>query len=238
MNKLNPGYKLLSLIIASLLLSLTFQVRLNLVIAVVCFLVTFCTPGVNRRKLMIGMVPFLLAALGMFTAGLFFGNGGNEGVDVTMFGQRTLYASNMTTAMQLSSRILAYGGLGMLYAFTSNAFELFMSLMQQFHLPPKFAYGILAAYHFFPVVREEYDIVGAALQVRGVKTGPVSTKRLFPMLVQAMERSESLAMAMESRGFQDEAPRAQAFQVGVCCKDYLFLIGLNGLIILGLLFLK
>jgi len=238
MNKLNPGYKLLSLIIASLLLSLTFQVRLNLVIAVVCFLVTFCTPGVNRRKLMIGMVPFLLAALGMFTAGLFFGNGGNEGVDVTMFGQRTLYASNMTTAMQLSSRILAYGGLGMLYAFTSNAFELVMSLMQQFHLPPKFAYGILAAYHFFPVVREEYDIVGAALQVRGVKTGPVSTKRLFPMLVQAMERSESLAMAMESRGFQDEAPRAQAFQVGVCCKDYLFLIGLNGLIILGLLFLK
>ena len=238
MNKLNPGYKLLSLIIASLLLSLTFQVRLNLVIAVVCFLVTFCTPGVNRRKLMIGMVRFLLAALGMFTAGLFFGNGGNEGVDVTMFGQRTLYASNMTTAMQLSSRILAYGGLGMLYAFTSNAFELVMSLMQQFHLPPKFAYGILAAYHFFPVVREEYDIVGAALQVRGVKTGPVSTKRLFPMLVQAMERSESLAMAMESRGFQDEAPRAQAFQVGVCCKDYLFLIGLNGLIILGLLFLK
>ena len=238
MNKLNPGYKLLSLIIASLLLSLTFRVRLNLVIAVICFLVTFCTPGVNRRKLMMGMVPFLLAALGMFTAGLFFGNGGNEGVDVTMFGQRTLYASNMTTAMQLSSRILAYGGLGMLYAFTSNAFELVMSLMQQFHLPPKFAYGILAAYHFFPVVREEYDIVGAALQVRGVKTGPVSTKRLFPMLVQAMERSESLAMAMESRGFQDEAPRAQAFQVGVCWKDYLFLIGLNGLIILGLLFLK
>ena len=97
---------------------------------------------------------------------------------------------------------------------------------------------LFRSYHFFPVVREEYDIVGAALQVRGVKTGPVSTKRLFPMLVQAMERSESLAMAMESRGFQDEAPRAQAFQVGVCWKDYLFLIGLNGLIVLGLLSLK
>lgn len=238
MKSLNPGYKLLTLIIASLLLSVTFHIRLNLIIAAGCLLVTFCTPGVNRRRLFLGLLPFFLAALGMFTAGLYFGaDGGNQGVEVTMFGQRTLYASNLTTALQLSSRILAYGGLGMLYAFTSNAFELVMSLMQQFHLPPKFAYGILAAYHFFPVVREEYGIVGAALKARGVKAGPVSTKRLFPMLVQAMERSESLAMAMESRGFQDNASRAAAFQTRVRPADFCFLFGLNGLIIAGLLFL-
>jgi len=235
MKSLNPGYKLLTLIIASLLLSVTFNVRLNLLIAAVSLIVTFCTPGVNRRKLLLGLLPFFLAALGMFTAGLCFGaDGGNQGVEVTMFGQRTLYASNLTTAMQLSSRILAYGGLGMLYAFTSNAFELIMSLMQQFHLPPKFAYGILAAYHFFPVVKEEYGIVGAALKVRGVKAGPLSTKRLFPMLVQAMERSESLAMAMESRGFQENVPRAVAFRVRLRWVDFLFLFGLNGLIIAGL----
>ena len=70
-------------------------------------------------------------------------------MELSLFGQDTLYAGNLTTAMQLSSRILAYGSLGILYAFTSDAFELVMSLMQQFHLPPKFAYGILAAYHFF-----------------------------------------------------------------------------------------
>ena len=112
-----------------------------------------------------------------------------------------------------------------------------MSLMQQFRLPPKFAYGILAAYHFFPVVREEYGIVGAALKARGVKAGPLSTKRLFPMLVQAMERSESLAMAMESRGFQNDVPRAVAFRTRVRPVDFVFLLGLNGLIIAGLLFL-
>lgn len=32
MRRLNPGYKLLSLIIASLLLSVTFQTRLNLLV--------------------------------------------------------------------------------------------------------------------------------------------------------------------------------------------------------------
>jgi len=239
MKSLNPGYKLLTLMIASLLLSVTFHVRLNLLIAAASFLVTFCTPGVNRRRLLLGLLPFFLAALGMFTAGLCFGaDGGNQGVEVTMFGQRTLYASSLTTAMQLSSRILAYGGLGMLYAFTSNAFELVMSLMQQFHLPPKFAYGILAAYHFFPVVKEEYGIVGAALKVRGVKAGPFSAKRLFPMLVQAMERSESLAMAMESRGFQEKVPRAAAFKTDLRWVDFLFLFGLNGLILAGLCLLQ
>lgn len=238
MKSLNPGWKLLSLIIASLLLSATFNVRLNLLVAAVCLAVTFCTPGVDRRHLLLSLLPFFLAALGMFTAGLCFGtDGGTQGVSVSVFGQRTLYASNLTTAMQLSSRILAYGGLGMLYAFTSNAFELVMSLMQQFKLPPKFAYGILAAYHFFPVVREEYFIVEAALKVRGIRTGPVSPKRLFPMLVQAMERSESLAMAMESRGFEEHAPRSVAFPMRTSPGDIGFLTGINGAIILGLVFL-
>ncbi len=59
MKKLNPGWKLLSLIIASLLLSTTFHIRLNLLVAAVCLTVTFCTPGVDRRRLLLSMIPFL-----------------------------------------------------------------------------------------------------------------------------------------------------------------------------------
>ena len=98
-------------------------------------------------------------------------------------------------------------------------------------------YGILAAYHFFPVVKEEYSVVGAALQVRGVKAGPCSTRRLFPMLVHALERSESLAMAMESRGFENGSPRAVAFWVELRPVDFLFLFGLNGALLAGLILL-
>ncbi len=235
MRRLNPGYKLLTLIIASLLLSVTFNVKLNLLTAGAALLVTFCTPGIRRKGLLIALIPFFLTAAGMFTTGLFFSSGGQEGVEVTVLGQRTLYATNLTTAAQLSSRVLAFGGLGLLFAFTTNSMELIMSLMQQFRLPPKFAYGILAAYHFFPVVRDEYAIVGAALQVRGVKAGPFSTKRLFPMLVHALERSESLAMAMESRGFESGIPRAVAFRVPLRAVDFLFLFGLNGALVAGLI---
>lgn len=235
MRGLNPGCKLLTLIIASLLLSVTFHTRLNLLVAGGALLVTVCIPGVNRKRLLLSLIPFLLVAAGMFTTGLFFSNGGQEGVEVTILGQRTLYATNLTTAAQLASRVLAFGGLGMLFAFTTDSMELVMSLMQQFRLPAKFAYGILAAYHFFPVVREEYDIVQAALQVRGVKVGPFSTKRLFPMLVHALERSEALAMAMESRGFEGGEPRAVAFRVPFRAVDVLFLLGLNGALLMGLL---
>lgn len=237
MRKLNPGYKLLTLIIASLLLSVTFHVELNLLVCLLSLLTILFTHGVNRKRLLLTLIPFLLTAAGLFTAGLFFSAGGQEGVEVTVLGQRTLYATNLLTAAQLSSRILAYGGLGLLFAFTTDSMELVMSLMQQFHLPPKFAYGILAAYHFFPIVREEYRTVGASLQVRGVKAGPFSPKRLFPMLAHALERSESLAMAMESRGFENKKPRAVAFRVELKGIDFVFLIGLNAALAAGLIFL-
>lgn len=237
MRSLNPGYKLLSLTAASLLLSLTYNIRLYLVIASICFLLTVLTPGVKIKRLALAMVPFLLAALGMFTTGLLYADGTQTGLQLAVAGQRVLTAHNITSGLQLATRILAYGGIGMLFAFTTNSIDLIMSLMQQFHLPPKFAYGILAAYHFFPTVQSEYNTVSAALKVRGIKASPFSTKRLFPMLVHALERSENLAMAMESRGFQSDAPRAVAFRVPLRVRDFVFLLAVNGGIIAGLMIL-
>ena len=79
--------------------------------------------------------------------------------------------------------------------------------------------------------------MGASLKVRGVEAGSASPKRIIPMLVQAMERSQSLAMAMESRGFQNDAPRRVAFETKLRVRDFVFLIGLNTSIVLGLIFL-
>lgn len=239
MRDINPGYKLLSLTIASLLLSLTYNIKLNVIICIICLILAAVSRGTDVRKLLKTMIPFALAAFGMFMAGFIAGKGqgGSEGVVLSAFGQRTLFASDLKTALQLSSRILAYGGIGILFAFTTNSFELVMSLMQQFHLPAKFAYGVLGAYHFFPVIREEFTIVGNALRVRGVKAGTFSTKRVIPMFVQAIERSSSLAMAMESRGFEDGSPRATAFKVPLRKRDIVFLIVPNVLIVLGLVYI-
>ena len=100
MRRLNPGYKLLSLIIASLLLSVTFHTRLNLLVCGTSLLAAYLTPGVNRKRLSLTLIPFVLTAAGLFTAGLFFSSGGQEGVEVSALGQRTLYAT--TGSPQLS----------------------------------------------------------------------------------------------------------------------------------------
>ena len=106
MRRLNPGYKLLSLIIASLLLSVTFHTRLNLLVCGTSLLAAYLTPGgLTEKRLSLTLIPFVLTAAGLFTAGLFFSSGGQEGVEVSALGQRTLYATNWVTAAQLSSRV-------------------------------------------------------------------------------------------------------------------------------------
>ena len=69
MRALNPAYKLLTLIIASLMLSVTYNTRLDLVVAGCCLVVTLCTPRVDRKFLFISLTPFLIAAFGMFMTG-------------------------------------------------------------------------------------------------------------------------------------------------------------------------
>ena len=62
---------------------------------------------------------------------------------------------NLYTALQLATRLLAYAGLGMLFALSTSGEFFIASLLHQCHLPPRFAYGILAAFHLMPgMVRE------------------------------------------------------------------------------------
>jgi energy-coupling factor transporter transmembrane protein EcfT len=221
---LNPGYKFLTLLMASLILSATHNARLNLSVFALCLAATALTPSVNRRRLALGLLPFLLTSAGMFMSGFLFPAAPDAAsLAAAAAGSRAVYVTSWDSALKLSSRVLAFGGIGLLFALTTNSMDFIMSLTQQFRLPPKFAYGLLAAYHFFPVVREEYGIVRAALAVRGVKTWPFSKKRLLPMLIHAFERSESVAMAMESRGFDGSAPRGVAFPAHARKADFVFM---------------
>ena len=233
MKRLNPAVKFVCLMVLTFVLAFRHQPILNFAFFALC-IVGILSSGTDVKKLLILLSPILLAAVGMFFTGYRFSAG--EGMPVNS-NDMILTGSHVWNGLIHASRVLAFGGLGMLFAFTTDSMELIMSLMQQFRLPPKFAYGILAAYHFFPVVKEEYAVVGAALQVRGVKAGLCSTRRLFPMLVHALERSESLAMAMESRGFESGSPRAVAFRVELRPVDFLFLFGLNGALLAGLILL-
>ena len=122
-----------------------------------------------------------------------------------------------------ASRVLAYAGIGYLFALTTDRVKLVQSFQQQFRLSPVFAYGLLAAWGIFPQMMREYKRTRAAFRARGCHTFPFSPTVLKPLLVKAVRWSEALAVAMESKGFSANSPRTTFEPIPVRPKDWCFL---------------
>ncbi|MDR2387899.1 MAG: energy-coupling factor transporter transmembrane protein EcfT, partial [Deltaproteobacteria bacterium] len=217
MNSLNPSCKFLSILLVGLVISLTYETKTNLMVCFLALVLTLTTKGLDFRKFLWALGPFILAAFGFFMTGFFFADSGQEYSG--SFGQSHITVASMDTAWLLGSRVLAFGSLALLFALTTQPEAFFQSLRQQLKLSPKLTYSLIAAYHFLPVVRSEYQLVRAATLLRGVKVWPFSSKLIIPMLLRAFRRSECLAMAMESRGFNPSAPRGQASHITLRLRD-------------------
>ena len=73
-----------------------------------------------------------------------------------------------------------------------------------------------------PGMAREYAQVRTAFAARGLKAGPLSMKPVFTMLVNSVRWSESIAMAMESKGFDGHETRSDFEPVRVRWFDGLF----------------
>ena len=126
-------------------------------------------------------------------------------------------------------RIMAFASIGLFFVFTIDPRLFILSLNQQFKLPRNFAYGILAAYSFIPIVKQEYQNMRFAYRARGVE------KNIFmlPMLVTAVRSSESIAMAMESKGFNSRGNRSEYIKLSVSIWDYITLIVATLIVLVG-----
>ncbi|NLC84970.1 MAG: energy-coupling factor transporter transmembrane protein EcfT, partial [Ruminococcaceae bacterium] len=127
MKQLNPGYKFLTILIATLLLSLTYRTLVNTVVFAVTVSIVLLTPGVNRKRMFFAFLPVLLTAAGLFMSGLLFPAEGAGDINVSVFGQTTLYATSLNSALLLATRVLAFAGIGMMFALTTDAEEFIIS---------------------------------------------------------------------------------------------------------------
>ena len=223
----NPTVKAASILISVLLLSFQYNVELNLAVFIVClFLLFFCSKA-NPGSVIKLLIPASVAAFGLFMTGLYYARGGAisaetiSEVSAAPYILQAALSRNIHTALQLSTRLLAFAGLGMLFALTTKSDFFISSLLHQLKLSPKFAYGILAAFHLMPGMIREFKQVRVAYKVRGIKTRPWSMKPVFTMLVNAVRWSESIAMAMESKGFSGESKRSYYSVPRVCVWDIL-----------------
>lgn len=108
------------------------------------------------------------------------------------------------TALELSSRILALGFVGISLTTSIDKNEFIASLIKQLKVPVEIAFSILVAINFLTLIRTEYEQSKLALRIRGISGGAVYLKALTTMMIRLIRQSEYTAMAMELRGFSKE----------------------------------
>ena len=108
------------------------------------------------------------------------------------------------TALELSSRILALGFVGISLTTSIDKNEFIASLIKQLKVPVEIAFSILVAINFLTLIQTEYEQSKLALRIRGISGGAVYLKALTTMTTRLIRQSEYTAMATELRGFSKE----------------------------------
>lgn len=220
MRSINPACKFAGLLVMTLVLAWWHDPVLNLAVFFLS-VILILLGGTRVRSLLLMLSPILLFAVGMFFTGYRFSAGGDMPVnESTMLFADSAFVNGMT----LASRVLAYGGVGYLFALTTDRILLVRSFHKQFHLPQVFAYGLLAAWGILPHMIQEYKRTRAAFRARGLRVFAVSPALLAPLLVKSIRWSEELAVAMESKGFSGKEKRSEFEPVRVRKRDWVFLL--------------
>ena len=124
------------------------------------------------------------------------------------------------TALELSSRILALGFVGISLTTSIDKNEFVASLIKQLKVPVEIAFSILVAINFLTLIQTEDEQSKLALRIRGVSGGAVYLKALTTMLIRLIRQSEYTAMAMELRGFSKE--RIQRLKPSITIIDLMY----------------
>ena len=123
-------------------------------------------------------------------------------------------------ALELSSRILALGFVGISLTTSIDKNEFIASLIKQLKVPVEIAFSILVAINFLTLIQTEYEQSKLALRIRGISGGAVYLKALTTMMIRLIRQSEYTAMAMELRGFSKE--RIQRLNPSITSIDLMY----------------
>ena len=230
MEKINPFIKVVTILVCGILMALTSSWKLNLAVLIAALLALLLLSNCKLSSLVKTFVPVILLAGAVFVSGMSYGKSAAQSASI-------YDVASMDSALLLSTRILAYVGMGMLFALSTDQKEFIMSLMHQAHVKPKFAYGVLAAVNLIPTLRREWDEVNLAYRARKKRTGLLPIGPLFNTLVNGIRWSENVAMAMESKGFDGDGSRTFAITTRVRAGDICFAVLCIGLMAAGTIWL-
>lgn len=214
---MNPGMKLLLVVLIALEISFTQSLIVNCILIAVCF-VYIMVKRMNFKTLFMLIFWPMFPAVGLFVSQWLYGSAG------------------IHFAWVLFTRIYAYVFLGATFTLTSSITDLALTLEQDFRLPSKFAYGVLAAFNLMPKIKEEVQIIKTSALMRGEVFHVWSPKLYFKAILSSIQWSQNLAEAMTSHGFVEDEPRTHYRIIRITGLDWVTFVGLF-VIVQAMLFL-
>ncbi|MCF6514710.1 energy-coupling factor transporter transmembrane protein EcfT [Lactobacillus sp. S2-2] len=190
---MNSVLKLILSLIIAFEISFINNLYVNIIliiIAVLLLLFKFYAFKAIFKLFLIGLIP----AIGILISQLLFGQRG------------PLFAYTLFT------RIYAYIFIGFLTTKSTNINDLIYSLQQNFKVPSKFCYGILAAFNLQREVKHEIKIIKNNSAMRGINISWYSPSLYFKAILTSLYWADNLSQAMESQGYKEDSYRTYYYQ--------------------------
>ena len=213
LGRTSPVLKLALSIVWLIGLATTTALVPPLLLAVVAVLAGLTLGGIPRRDLARALAPLWLAAIGLATFGTLFGaaNADPSAATVAQLGPFRITGAALLGGLGVGLRVAAIGAVGAVFALTTDSTRLVDSLVQQGHVPERFAYGALAAYGAVPRFGEDLTTIRQARRIRGLR-GSWHPRILVSLLVLAIRHGDRMAIAMDARAF-GTVPRSRYREV-------------------------
>lgn len=217
---MNTSFKFFLALIISIEISLKSSLLTNLLI-IFLSIIYLIYKHIKVKNLLLTLLMPLIAAFTVFATLYWFAP-----------------QPNLQNALSLSSRIYVYTLTIYCVSIGTTATELARSFEQNFHLPSKFAYGVLAALNIVPRMKEAVKQIRTAGMMRGVYLSFWSPVLYFKAILVALNSAENLAQGMASHGYRESAQRSIIVPVPVQKSDWLKSIVILFLVNLALFTLK
>ncbi|TCZ77393.1 energy-coupling factor transporter transmembrane protein EcfT [Paenibacillus albiflavus] len=211
----NPAFKFIVfvLLLCVALINRNFEFALNQMIVYLLVLILFC--GYSWKKTALLLLPFLFVFMSTATSMILFGKG--EHMWWT-WGLIRISEESFFRGMVLGLKTCSCGMMGMVFALTSKPILFFYALMQQFRMPPKFAYSFIASIRMLPMIMDEFHIRSNVLKIRGKRYArgvkgwyQRLSQYAIPLLAQSIRRAQRVAVAMEAKRFQMSSSRSRTY---------------------------
>lgn len=243
LQQVNPTLKLISILMVIFFMILIFDPWTPLVLLILTICAITLLGGVSIRFLLMILLPFSLFAFSFIWINAVFPSERGETI-LFHIGSLPIALENLQTGFSLGLRSLVFASWSLLFVLTTDPTRFMLSLVQHCKLPPRFGYGMMAAYRFLPLFRSELNQIRAAHRIRGmgkpqgIKGRVVEMKQYtIPLMAGAIRKAERVAIAMESKGFDGSRERSYYHVIPWTKKDLSFGIGLV-VLYLGLIYFR